>query len=855
MAVRFPSIPPSRLKDAAVDNIKELVEIWKGDRGNRLDRVITYRDLVDSKLGRLSPGGNLQPGDAVGDAPQTSVGPLTNLVASGGFRFIFLDWDGTNQPHYSYTEIWRSSTDNLGTAVLLGTTQAALYVDSVGDGLTYYYWVRAVSTSGAPGPYNATAGTSATSALAPSYIIGQITGLISKSELASDVLTPVNQIPGINTTLADHNTRIAANEAAVADLTNIPAYDTATDYAVDDMVFYNDLVWRALVAMTAPAPTPVEGSNWTEVGQYRTFSDVISANSVAIDDLDVRITTNEGTLTSYGTSITALENRVTDTENDISGNSSAITSLDSRVTANEGSITSQASDITLLRSDVDTALFPLFDANESYAVGDFFRYSDTVYEVIATQATPNATPPNASYYDVAPFQGAAGALQLLDTRVDSAEGNITSQGSAITQLETTVNDPATGVDANAGAISSLDTRVTSAEGIISSHSSSITQIESEVDGNTAAIQTKAETSVVQDIEDDVTSIKAQYTVKLDVNGRVAGIGLMNDGATSEFVVAADSVYFIDPGQSITAFNPATNYSSMQALRDTQFVFGYAEVEGFKRFAINVPAYIPEGYITNAMIGNAAINQAQIVDLNVSEAEIADLAVTSAKIANVLQSSNYAAGSQGWRITKSGQMEINNILARGTVSGSRIEGSTIEGSAIIGSAFLAYTEAGSPYAGLTSTLTWSASAGFSGWSYTPYCDIFSANYSNTDQYRRFRRYRPPGHIEITSDGSAGYNADYRVQVYRGGSLVADTGTLNRFNPSMSNTYLTATWSGSSHEECYTDCLGTHCNTVLDGGKLTVDFANYQFSGNSQLRYRVYCSQAASYTGSFTAFNDY
>ena len=94
---------------------------------------------------------------------------------------------------------------------------------------------------------------------------------------------------------------------------------------------------------------------------------------------------------------------------------------------------------------------------------------------------------------------------------------------------------------------------------------------------------------------------------------MSGLIFGDNGTKSSLVVAANEMYFIDPGQSATPFNPATNYSSIEAARNTQLVFGYAKVEGMNRFVINAPAYIPEGYITSGQIG--AIGFGKITDSN------------------------------------------------------------------------------------------------------------------------------------------------------------------------------------------------------------------------------------------------
>jgi hypothetical protein len=181
---------------------------------------------------------------------------------------------------------------------------------------------------------------------------------------------------------------------------------------------------------------------------------------------------------------------------------------------------------------------------------------------------------------------------------------------------------------------------------------------------------------------DIGDLKLQYTLKLDNDGYVSGLGLFNDGANSEFIVASDAVYFIDPGQSIQPFDPNINYSSMAAARDTQLVFGYAEVEGFKRFVINAPAYIPEGYITKGQIGAVAFGSIFIEDPNggpdipvttaqgLLKADYIDVdnlnVASAATFYGNAQSGNFSAGNAGWRLLQSGAFEAQDAIIRGRI---------------------------------------------------------------------------------------------------------------------------------------------------------------------------------------------
>lgn len=76
--------------------------------------------------------------------------------------------------------------------------------------------------------------------------------------------------------------------------------------------------------------------------------------------------------------------------------------------------------------------------------------------------------------------------------------------------------------------------VTKAEGDIRAVTERITTLQTSVNGNTAAVQTHARS---------INGLEAQYTVKVDVNGRVAGYGLAttpkNGTPESKFIITAD----------------------------------------------------------------------------------------------------------------------------------------------------------------------------------------------------------------------------------------------------------------------------------------------------------------------------
>lgn len=178
-ATRVPAIPDTRHAQVldVLNAVKELMEVREGIRGDGLDKNVTLRDLLNSGLATpfdlrgLDPTGGGYPllptAPADPDIPPTP----TNLVAVGSLRYILLTWDfARGYSRLAYFEIWRSLTDAIGDAILVGQTFAPIYADDVGPGKAYYYWVRAVSDA-AKSPFNALAGTLGETAMDPAEVM------------------------------------------------------------------------------------------------------------------------------------------------------------------------------------------------------------------------------------------------------------------------------------------------------------------------------------------------------------------------------------------------------------------------------------------------------------------------------------------------------------------------------------------------------------------------------------------------------------------------------------------------------------------------------------------------------------
>lgn len=293
----------------------------------------------------------------------------------------------------------------------------------------------------------------------------------------------------------------------------------------------------------------------------------------------------------------------------------ALSALETRVTSAEGANTSQGTSITSLQNSVTS-----------------------INGTVATKA------------DTA-------ALDALATRVTSAEGTITSQGTSITGLQssvTTISDTLT-TKADATALTTTNTNVTSLGNTVTAQAGQITALTSAVNGATAAVQTEATTRSTETGE-----LFAKYTVKVDVAGHVSGFGLAstanNAAPLSSFGVRADQFY-VAPPTIVQATAPSTDlYRGMTWLDTsvtpsvTRYYTGSAwsttpqalpfivQAAPATINGVAVPpgiyaesAFIQNGTITNAKIGDLAVDAAKIANLSVGTAKIANAAITTAKI--------------------------------------------------------------------------------------------------------------------------------------------------------------------------------------------------------------------------------
>lgn len=175
-------------------SLAENMELLTGQRGDQLDRAITRRELAAiglAGLRKLGGGYVMEPlpplpdGDGGEDSAVETPSRPRNVEANGAFHSVLVEWDKPAYLGHSYAEVWRAERDNLGEAVLVGTTAANLFSDAIGKAAHVWYWVRFVNRNNITGPWHDPAGVEATTSKDIQDIIDELQGQIEYSHLAN----------------------------------------------------------------------------------------------------------------------------------------------------------------------------------------------------------------------------------------------------------------------------------------------------------------------------------------------------------------------------------------------------------------------------------------------------------------------------------------------------------------------------------------------------------------------------------------------------------------------------------------------------------------------------------------------
>lgn len=234
-----------------------------------------------------------------------------------------------------------------------------------------------------------------------------------------------------------------------------------------------------------------------------------------------------------------------------------------------------------------------------------------------------------------------------------------------------------------GAVQVVQTALTKAAGDIKSLGKRITTVQSKADGNTAAVQAHARS---------INGLEAQYTVKVDVNGKVAGYGLAttpkNGTPESKFIVNADRFGIGAPGKAdVFPFTVDTRQNRV-GVNGELVVNGKAivdrlnagDIHGDKIAANTLNANrLKAGSITAREIRAGAVtaDKMNVTSLSAVSSNLGSITGGSLNIGN----GNFTVSSDGILTANNavirGRIEADSGYFNGTVRASSVEGDVMK----------------------------------------------------------------------------------------------------------------------------------------------------------------------------------
>ena len=475
----------------------------------------------------------------------------------------------------------------------------------------------------------------------------------------------LSSIEALQTTINDPNTGLAATVSAVdavearvdvtengiaTNLASIEALETtvndpntglaATVSAVDAVEARVDVTENGIATNLASIEALETTVNDPDTG--------VAATANALDSVKTAVEDTDTGLAATVTRVGALETTVNDATTGLVATSNALDVIETAVNDSETGLSATAARVGVLETAINdettglSATAATLDSVKTAVENTDTGLAATAAKVEALETTVNDTSTG--------VVATANALDTIELAVNDADTGLSATLSKVEALETTVNDPNTGVAATAQAVDVVTLEVFP-DGI--TEASAISQLSTTVGENTASVEAQAAS---------IDGLEAKYTVKIDVNGAVAGYGLASKpnsagNIVSEFIVNADRFAILKGATDTgTATVPFTVYTTAQTHNGVTVQPGVYMAD----------AFIADGTITTAKIGLAAIDNAQI----------ADAAITNAKI-NDLDAGKITAGFISADRIQAGTIDADKIAAN-AITADKILAETITG---------------------------------------------------------------------------------------------------------------------------------------------------------------------------------
>lgn len=473
------------------------------------------------------------------------------------------------------------------------------------------------------------------------------------------------QIDRIDNVIADEKQATAeALETITAEMNTMDSNIKGEIARVDKAIASETQARTEAISDVNASISTLESSTTASVNRLdQAIADEASARAQAISNVNSSISTLES---KTDASVSRLDKAIADETSArteaISGVNASISTLDSKVTSNVTRIDKAIADETKARTDAISGVKSSISTLESDTESEISRLDQAIAD--ETSARTQA------------ISGVNSSISTLDSKVTS---NVTRIDKAIADETQARTDAISNL--NSTLTSTINSKVSEVSTALSTHEASSAEKFSQISASFEAVNSSiTEWSQTMTTADEALSTKIdQLTVT--VNGNTTAIETTSQALT-DFKGNVDASYSI----KIATDNNGMKYATGMSLGLTgsgtnvqsQCIF---LVDRFVLMTAANGTYTTPFYVTN---GAMYVREAFIKDASIGTAKIADAAITMAKIVNEIKSSNYVAGSNGWRITKDGSSEFNNVVVRGEVhaNSGKFKG-TLEATSFVG----------------------------------------------------------------------------------------------------------------------------------------------------------------------------
>ena len=356
------------------------------------------------------------------------------------------------------TEVWYGPTPNIASATKLADLsypQSEHSMQSLQAGAQFFFWARLVDRTGNIGPFYPTgAGVMGQASSDAGPILEQIKGQVDESALGQhlkdriDLIDGPQTLPGsVNSRIKELNDDLQEQIDAIGDIVDALEYDTRKTYIAGDSVRQGQRLYQAIGPVPINKPPP-NAAYWLDVGQIVKDSNGLAAR---VTTSETKITSIEGVNTAQSTAITGLQTSLTTTNGNVTAAQNAANAANT-LAGGKGKVLVQTATPAAADQLVQNLWIDITGGANTPK-----RWSGTAWVAVTDKVATDAAAAAANALALATTKADASAVQSLTTRVTSAEGTISSQGTAITGLNNSLTTTNTNVTAAQNAANAANT--------------------------------------------------------------------------------------------------------------------------------------------------------------------------------------------------------------------------------------------------------------------------------------------------------------------------------------------------------------------------------------------------------------